>query len=220
LSAVLAYLASAQRILLLTAYLAVSLGWLSVTYLCNRPALFAKRADGTLPLRTRAALFPYLGLQEIVYRLSRGFSLPVSQIARGLFLGPRLLASEEAILAQLNITGVLDLTCEFSEPAAIRKGREYLCLPVLDGLAPRRNQLEAAMAFLSRHVRVYVHCAQGHGRSATIVAARLVILGECPYLAAALSRIQILRPKARLNRAQIEALSVFLGEMNPRQGGA
>lgn len=55
----------------------------------------------------------------------------------------------------------------------IRNYHDYLCIPILDALAPTVEQLEQAVSWIMTHLAhegVFVHCALGHGRSIIIIA--------------------------------------------------
>lgn len=100
---------------------------------------------------------------------------------------------------------IFDLTAEF--PALGRKATTHECLPNLDGVAltrwtPTQN--------VDANQRILVHCAQGHGRSATFSSVLLAELGLFSSPEAAYRAILDARPGARLSasqRAQIQKAS-------------
>jgi hypothetical protein len=53
---------------------------------------------------------------------------------------------------------------------------------------------------------IYIHCAQGHGRTATIAVATLIAMGKVATIDAGLGLLHTMSPAARPNRAQREAL--------------
>ena len=152
---------------------AVSLGLIATAYLRGNSNIFRKKG-GRLPIRTRVALGPYLfgvKLSRLIYR-RRG--KPWGESAPRVFCG-RLLTRREALaMRAMGITGVLDMTAEYSETRAFKKEIEYLNVPVLDLTTPSREQLDAAVAFITKHAirgGAYVHCALGVSRSVAAVAA-------------------------------------------------
>jgi len=151
---------------------AMSLALIALAYVRGESTVFRKKA-GRLPITTRVVLGPYLCgaiISRLVYRRRRE---PWIEAAPGVFRG-RLLTKREAMgMRTLGISGVLDLTAEYSESQALSE-IEYLNVPILDLTTPSREQFEAAITFITKHSQrggVYVHCALGVSRSAAIVAA-------------------------------------------------
>jgi hypothetical protein len=127
-----------------------------------------------MALGSRVLLAPYLGFMLGIWYVIRRFHTVADRVAPGILLGQRPLGAEALEDASL----IVDLTSELTELAAVRAGREYLCLPTLDGAAPSEAALRAVLPRLtSFEGTMYVHCAAGHGRSATVVAAILVKRG-------------------------------------------
>jgi protein-tyrosine phosphatase len=77
---------------------------------------------------------------------------------------------------------LLDMTAEHPETLA-SLDIEYLNVPVLDLTQPSQPQLDAAVAFITKHARrggVYVHCALGVSRSVAAVVAYVASLQPEP----------------------------------------
>jgi protein-tyrosine phosphatase len=152
-------------------------------------------------------LAPYHLLNGLTMRLAGlGGAAPYHEIAPGLWLG-RLLTAREArqLIEKHKIRAVLDLTSEFSEASPLRR-LDYLSLPVLDKCAPSPSQLRRGLDFLERASGpVYVHCALGHGRSATFVVAHLARLQDAP-LEEWEAKVRLCRPGVRLAPAQRECI--------------
>lgn len=151
---------------------AVSLALMTAAYVRGSSSIFRKK-DGRLPISTRVVLGPYLlgaKLSRLIYRRNRR---PWVEFAPGVYCG-RLLTKREALaMSAMGITGVLDLTAEHSETRAFQ-GTDYLNVPVLDLTTPSSDQMDAVVAFITKHAGrggVYVHCALGVSRSAAAVAA-------------------------------------------------
>lgn len=151
---------------------AVSLALIATAYVRGSSSIFRKK-DGRLPISTRVVLGPYLfgaKLSRLIYRRHRR---PWVESATGVYCGRLLTKREARAMSAMGITGVLDLTAEHSETRAFQ-GAEYLNVPVLDLTTPSSDQLDAAVAFITKHAGrggVYVHCALGVSRSAAAVAA-------------------------------------------------
>jgi protein-tyrosine phosphatase len=170
------------------------------------PTVFGKRPDGRLAGWAVALLLPYLVLTWALWRWLRrlGKEPCCHEVAPGLWLGRRPLPDEVPAGVDL----VVDLTAEFPEPRGVCDGRTYLCLPTLDTLAPD----ERAFGELVRRVAgwpgtVYVHCASGHGRSATVAAAVLIARGLAGDVNEAEAMLRRARPGVRLKKAQRELLA-------------
>lgn len=179
---------------------------LSALYALNRPAGFFKRADGRLPAAAWAAHLPFLVFRHAV-ALAQIRLLPepaCQEVAPGLWIARRL--RPEELPADLRLATLVDLTAEFSEPRGIAALAKWRWIPILDAGVPdasaKRKLEELAREWRASGEPVLVHCAQGHGRSATAAAFLLVASGRAPDVAAALAQIQAVRPGARPRRNQ------------------
>lgn len=181
----------------------------ALAWMLGRPGLFGKRSDGRMPAWTWIAHGSYRVLAHTTFNLVRGLSgeRPYDVVAPGVLLGRRLARGERRLAEEAGVAGVLDLTAEFPGWSF---GRPYRCLPVLDGCPVPPAQIAAAVAWLREAPRpVYVHCAQGHGRSAVVAAAWL--LAEEPGLGVddAVARVKAARPGIGISGAQREALRAW-----------
>ncbi len=194
-----------------TAWAAVAFFLVAMAYLLQWPALFGKRKRGNLSPLSIFVLFPFLALQWLAHHGQRLLSREdaYNSIYNGLILGRRLTSAEQR---GVQVAAVLDLTAEWSECRPYRE-LSYLCLPMLDKTVASDELMERGIAFICEKLRdgpVYVHCAQGHGRSGCMVAAVLVVLGVAPTPEAALEIVRLNRPGAKPSRAQAEGLADFL----------
>jgi hypothetical protein len=214
----------AGRVLLANAGLSLLL--VGIAYAGAGPRLLAKRPDGTIPVWSRLLHWPYLLLSRLCFEVARRCTRepPWHEIVPGLYLGRRLTRREgAAAVASLGLRGVLDLTCEFAEPRAMRRAVSYRLLATLDNTSPTLEQLRAGVDWTRRHLpegSVYVHCAVGHGRSATIVAACLLAAGHAATAERALSLIQARRPLVRPNHLQLRTLRQYAAEIAGGPAGA
>ena len=189
------------------AFLAVAAG-----YAFHIPGLFGKQADGKLPLWSRLLFWPYFALSYFAYALARRTMdcAPHHEILPGLYLGCRRWRTEEADFKKLGVKAVLDLTSEFGEPEFLRRCGAFLCLPLLDHRPPTVAQLQEAVAYVLEHLErgpVYVHCAVGFGRSATVVAACLLALGRATDPADAVAQLKAIRHRVYVNHRQMAVLT-------------
>ena len=206
---------------------AVVRGWGAVAFLAmaagyalHWPGLLGKRADGRLPLWSWLIFWPYFIWSYAAYGLARLTmdSAPQHEIFPGLHLGCRLWRWEEERCTQLGVKAVLDLTSEFGEPGFLRGREAYLCLPLLDHRSPSEERLQEAVAFVLKnlpHGPVYVHCAVGFGRAATIVAACLLAMGRATDPAAAVAQLKAIRPRVYVNHRQMAVLTQWHHRHHP-----
>src|SRR5579871_3824268 len=100
---------------------------LGFAHACGSHRVFGKRADGTLPLWSWLAFFPYLICTTAVWHLLRLFSREPAHnaVTDRLVIGRRLLAFE----LPGEFDNFVDLTAEFSEPSVIRDSPSYRNFP-------------------------------------------------------------------------------------------
>jgi len=138
----------------------------------------------------------------------------VSEVSPGLFLGVRLFPGEVEALRARGVTAVIDLTSELPTAAVFARAPfERFAVPTLDRTPPPPEVFDAAVRWVAERVArgqsVYVHCAFGRGRSATVVAAALVALGRARDPAEAVAMVTAARPSVSIKGDQREALEGF-----------
>jgi protein-tyrosine phosphatase len=172
-----------------------------VAYLARRPGLLGKRPDGGIAAQRIAALFPFFALTWTVWEARRLLSgePPCNEVAPGLWVARRPARGEEL---PAGVRVVVDLTAEFPRTRGLPESVTYLCLPTLDAAAPDEAGLGRLLGRLVGADGVYVHCASGHGRSATVAAALLIARGLAASVPAAEARLRAARPSVRLSGAQ------------------
>jgi protein-tyrosine phosphatase len=189
---------------------------LSAAYAGLGPRVCGKRADGRLAWWAVVLLLPYLGLTWLVWHLSRFVSRerPCHEVAPTLWVGRRPFAHE----LPPGVSLVVDLTAEFvAHPEALR-GRTYLCLPTLDMSAPDEKAFQHLVSRVAGWQGiVYVHCAAGHGRSATVAAAVLIVRGLANSVEEAEELMRKVRPGIRLAPAQRSLLRRITRPLPPTQ---
>ena len=125
---------------------------------------------------TTGLLLPYLLYAWFIWHFLKPIRREAStcKLSEDVLMGRRLLPAEYP----LDIASVVDLTCEFFAPKPVRERFEYLCVPVRDAGTPSIETLKSALDRFDRIPRpVYVHCAEGHGRTATSLAAFMLKSG-------------------------------------------
>lgn len=196
---------------------------LSLAYTMSWTGFLGKSRRGKMLFTSYLLFWPYHAFSYIslwFYRLwvrERAFDEIVPQ----LYLGGRLLPWEAAELCRLNVMSVLDLTAEFSETGILRAVPVYFCIPLLDRTAPSMPELSLGVEFIGKRLRagpVYVHCALGHGRSATFVAAWLLQSGKVRTAAEAEKFLQGCRGSVSLSSGQRRVLEELEEALRSRGG--
>lgn len=190
------------------AWPALSAALLALAYLLRSPGLLGKRRDGTRPAWAWALFGPYLAFTAVVWHLARLTSResPLDEVAPGIWVGRRVLARE----LPERFGTVIDLTAELDAPAAIRARPGYRCLPTLDASAPASAPFAALVEELAAAPDpLFIHCAQGHGRSATLAAALVLRRGLAGDPAGAEALLRRARPGIGLKPAQRRLLLPF-----------
>lgn len=169
--------------------------------------VFGKRRDGSMPIWSWVLLLPYLGFTWSIWKLKRKISKEAlyNEVAPGLWVGRRVLGEE----LPEGVSVLVDVTCEFEEPRSALGRCEYVSLPTLNYSVPGRGALEALVEDLEGREGVYIHCAQGHGRSATVAAALLLRRGLAATAQEAVEMVVRVRPKTHLEPCQERLLESF-----------
>ncbi|WP_438016310.1 dual specificity protein phosphatase family protein [Sorangium sp. So ce315] len=200
--AALAVLAGGAALVLL--WPAMSFGLVGAAYLARRPALLGKRPDGTQAAWALVLLGPYFLLTWATWRAERALGRAdcANEVVPGLWVGRRPLGDELPAGVRL----VVDMTAEFPAAAAVRRHPGYLCVPTLDGTGPEVERLRELIERLRGVDGVYLHCASGRGRSATLAIALLLERGLAADVDEVEAQLRQRRPGIQLNAAQRELL--------------
>lgn len=175
--------------------------------------VFGKRPDGSRSVGVVAWMLPFLTVNYLTWRLQVLLSPEdcCNEPAPGLFVGRRPRPGEYPKAAL-----VVDLTSEFPKPAYHPSGVDYAALPTLDAFVPDAQAYRQALERAEKAGTVFVHCANGHGRSAAFMAALLVRRGLAADVDAAMLMVAAARPACRLNPVQrAAALSASSGSPRP-----
>jgi protein-tyrosine phosphatase len=176
----------------------------------NHCSIFRK-TNGRLTIMRKIILLPFLALLYGTWHLLRKTSneAPYAELAPGFLIGRRLLPSEYPPIQTL-----VDLTAEFDEH--VPSGAKLLVFPILDGAPVNPEGLKAIARQIAASAEpLYLHCAQGHGRTSMIAAAVLIERRLAANVNDALAQIANVRPGAKPNRDQRAALSIAYPDPTP-----
>ena len=183
----------------LMSWLGLSLFIIGLAYLVGSASLMGKRRDGSFHPLGLLVHAPFLLAAWLAWQLRRRRAEAAwNEVAPGIFVGrmspPGALPPGEP--------WVIDLTCELIPPRRVR-GERYRCLPTLDGTAPAAAPFWALVREVAAlEAPLFIHCAAGHGRSATLAAAVIVERGLAADVDAAEAMMRRHRPRVALGRAQ------------------
>jgi len=129
---------------------------------------------------------------------------PFDLVAEGIYVGRFCMRYPSEF--PVECTHVVDLTAEFPVRGRVLQGRTFRCLPSLDREMPQ----EQPLGLLAHEVAgwggvTYIHCANGHGRSAVLAAMVLVLRGQCGSVAEGIGLMKARRSVISAQPHQIAA---------------
>jgi len=165
--------------------------------------------------------YAYTWTIELIVRLVRGAPIrEYSEISPQLFIGGQHRKRGWPILQSWGITAVLNLRSKFDDKKAGIAPERYLHLSTKDGTHPTLDRLREGVAFMKEEIdrggAVYVHCEAGVGRSATMIAAYLIDVGEMTPTQA-WAKIRSIRPFIRPTSSQKRQVKRFAEYVHARQ---
>lgn len=181
-------------------WISLSLIALGLTYLGFQQFCLPKNQNGKISWWGKIVYLPFLIFTYVVWHVYRIFSReePSNRVTQNLFIGRRLLPHEN--LKKFDC--YVDLTAEFEEPTEIRVLDSYICFPILDGGTPEISDLQF---FIHRilNKNVFIHCAQGHGRTGLVALALHLASNRDLKLEEGMAMLKAVRPGLSLNRDQL-----------------
>ena len=190
---------------LLLVWPAISFGVIGLAYLTLGHRVFGKLPDGSMAFASVAILLPYLLYLWAVWHIIRLVSREpaYNTLVDSVLIGRRLLAAELPAGTQT----VVDLTSEFPEPSALRSVSNYVAAPMLDAsVLPPQSLADLASKIATAETPLYIHCAQGHGRTGLVAALYLLARGDADNPDTAIEMIKSSRPLVGLNGVQRASL--------------
>ena len=129
-------------------------------------------------------------------------------------LGGAMMFDDLDRLQGLGVDAVLNLCAERSDNRhqLDRAGMAYLWLPVMDVFPPTFEQIIEGIDWIEQQLKsertIYIHCAVGVGRSATLLACWLLYANRM-NVTQALRFLKSRRPQVGLTRLQVRRLEEF-----------
>jgi protein-tyrosine phosphatase len=191
---------------------AAACGLAAAGYFGMGPGIYRKRG-GRVGAWAWLAAWPVLVGQWASWGYYARKSRAWDVLSERVWIGRQLLPGEAREAVAAGVTAVVDLTGEFTAPAAFR-GARHLSLPVLDLTAPTMGQLREAVAFIERESAggiVYVHCKAGYSRTAAVAGAWLLETGRAGTAAEAAALLRRARPGMVIRPEAMAALEEFAG---------
>lgn len=166
----LAYVSTSLFIAIPLIWIALSLVTVSSAYALQKPAIFRKKQDGSIPFYIRWLFIPFLLGAQLYNAWSRKHDkVPaIQQIDDDLYLACRLFPSDIEYLQEMNVKAILDVTAEFDglDWTATSEDLAYLNVPVLDHQSPTEEDLISAVNWIENQRRanrgVVVHLSLIH----------------------------------------------------------
>jgi hypothetical protein len=192
-------------------WIAGALLLVSLIYLWLDASAFQKNNDGTMNTASQWLLAPYLLGAWLNARWWTRHTRAASNVVPGVWIG-RL--PDNATELPQEIVTVIDLCAELPCQASVPN---YVTVPALDLVTLDANQLTAVAALISRSLMkgpIYVCCALGYSRSASAVAAWLIVSGRASSSKDAIAQIRSARPHIVLTQAQSKVLDSLVHTRN------
>ena len=182
-------------------------GLLHYAYRENDHDLFGKTADGRVSPLYSIVMLPYLALlwaRQIAITVF-GRENKYDKICDGVWAGRR---PTHASHLPEGVAVCVDLAAEFPRAKFLRdpsNGIKYVSFPILEASTRDCDALRDCIDSLPEGA-VYIHCAQGHGRTGFFTAAYLLRRGRVETLPQAEGMLTAARPGIKLRKAQREYL--------------
>jgi protein-tyrosine phosphatase len=196
-----------QGYYLLAVWLGANFLVLGISHLYRWSRVFGKQPDGKLPLWSWILFLPLhlltLGTWHLARILIREDAC--NHITDNLVIGRRMLSFE----VDPSFDVYLDLTAEFPEVTGARNLAGYRCYPILDGSFPTMEQMDQILALMVGE-KIFVHCAQGHGRSGMVAIAYLLKTGVVASVEQGLALVQSKRPALDLGKRQLHFIREYV----------
>ncbi len=178
---------------------------LFLAYEENDSTCFSKHEDGRFPLISWIVFFPYLlplWIRQILLSTMSGENSS-DKLMDGVFIGRRPVRARDIP----SCTAVcVDLAAEFpASRAELKYGGRYVSFPILEASFRSCEALITCIDSLPES-GLYIHCAQGHGRTGFFACALFLRRGTVETLPEAEALVTRVRPGVKFRKGQREFL--------------
>lgn len=153
----------------------------------------------------------FWAIDHLVRRVTGAPVRSVSEIAPLVHVGGQYKRHGWKRLVDRGIGAVVNMRIEYDDQAYGIAPQHYLYLPTIDDAAPSLDQLDEGVRFIHKHVEngagVYIHCASGVGRAATMAAAYFMSQGMSKR--EAIAYIHAKRPFIKISDPQAKQMEIF-----------
>lgn len=184
-------------------------------YLFDTVKIFGKSESGQVAMWSKAFFLPYrmfaLGIWHLAVACDKQDS--INKVDDKLYIGRRLI--NEKVPKKVEV--ILDLTSEFEDRAQYKNDPRYRCFPILDGGKPQFYAFDKMLNEISDKC-VFIHCAQGSGRTGLTALALLSKRNSELKFRKALKAVTKARGGVRVNSVQKKFLSDHYFSDKPEKG--
>jgi len=185
----------------------------------GHPAGWLRHSGNPFAALVLLLLWPYAQVARILNASATAVMRedPCNVVAPGLVIGSAPVSGHRKALEEAGVDAVCNVCFEFPGLLGPMGGREipFHYQPFLDAVAPPLTSLRAAVEWVMEQRgagrTVLVHCAQGHGRSATVCAGVLVRMQDVADVDAAVKLLLEQRPGVHLRPPHLARLAELLG---------
>jgi hypothetical protein len=162
-----------------------------------------------LLILSQLVLLPYACIAATVMLLGRLREDFANEVAPGIRVGGLPFPFDRKRVIAGGTTAILNLCLEFPDLLGLRKDSalSYRRVPAVDGVALTDEQCRISTAWCMNELdcdrRLLIHCAKGHGRSATVAVAVLLARGFATDIEHGYSILRAARPGIRLGPRQL-----------------
>jgi protein-tyrosine phosphatase len=192
-------------IALFTAWIGISLSIIGLGYLGLGAIIFQKKEDGKFSFASKVLHFPYQMLSKLIrHYFFKTYQLP-QKITEKLYLGSYKMSKTT------HCEAIFDLCSEYQRTNF--EVKNYESFPLMDLVTPTQVELELVVkkldCLIQNNPTVFVHCALGLSRSATVVFAWLLFSKKYATISAVFAFFESQNYQVHLSEKHITLLENY-----------